>query len=200
MILFSHRTYLGICEVVVQRELQLTQLFLFFLLFLPFLLHLPLLRDKNISALNIHHEDKKVRLFNNRLQEITYLLSSLSFTFLFLSATACLPLPHFLRLFLFSEAFLENTEDEACHQDQDHHNNGSYCPHWNCKIEVNSLISIHCVAVCFLLLKGVDVWSPDVLHIHSISMMWTNPDNKEKQEKPKQNKKTGLNVIYRKTS
>lgn len=63
MILFSNRTYLGVCEVVVQRELQLTQLLLFFLLFLPFLLLLPLLQDKNISALDFHHEDlAQVRL------------------------------------------------------------------------------------------------------------------------------------------
>lgn len=134
--LFSHRTYLRICEVVVQRELQLTQLFLFFLLFLPFLLHLPLLQDKNISASDIHHEVlDQVRIHINGSLEITYLLSRLSFTLLFLSAATCLPLPHFLWLFLFRTAFFENTEDEASHQNQDHHNNGSYCPHGNCKIK-----------------------------------------------------------------
>lgn len=62
----------------------------------------------------------------------SHLLSSFSFAFLFLSATARLPLPYFLGLLLFPEAFLENTEDEACHQNQDHHNNGSDCPHGNC--------------------------------------------------------------------
>lgn len=58
MLLFLHRTYLGICEVVVQGELQLTQLFLLLLLFLAFLLHLPLLQDvKIISGPDDHHED-----------------------------------------------------------------------------------------------------------------------------------------------
>jgi len=42
MILFSH---LGICEAVVQRELQPPQLFLFFLFLLSFLLHLSVLPD-----------------------------------------------------------------------------------------------------------------------------------------------------------
>lgn len=65
---------------------------------------------------------------------MTYLLSILSFAFFFLLAATCFPLPNFLWLFLFPAAFLEHTEDAACHQNQDHHNNGCYCPHGNCKI------------------------------------------------------------------
>lgn len=148
IVLFPHSTYLGICEVVVQRELQLTHIFLFFLLLLPFLLHLTLLQDqKNISALDIHHEDlNQVRLHNNGLLEITYLLSSISFTFLFLSAATCLPLPHFLWLFLFPKAFFEKTEDATRHQNQDHHDNGSNCPHGNCKIKIGEFTHhIHCM-------------------------------------------------------
>lgn len=130
---FQAGPYLGICEVVVQRELQFTQLFLFFFLFLPFLLHLSLLQYKKKAHLIFILKTHNFNLTENTA--IRYLLSSLSFAFLFLSAATCLPLPHFLWLFLFAKAFLENAEDEACHQNQNHHDNGSYCPHGNCKIK-----------------------------------------------------------------
>lgn len=89
---------------------------------------------KNITAIDIHHEHREnVRLYDLDCRKGPYLFSSFSFTFLFLSATSCLPLSHFLWLFLFPKAFFENAEDEARHQNQDHHNNGSDRPHGNCR-------------------------------------------------------------------
>lgn len=56
-ILFLCSLYLGIGEVVVQGELQLTQLLLLLLLFLPLLLHFTFLQNKSPDDFEIQQED-----------------------------------------------------------------------------------------------------------------------------------------------